>query len=119
MMTAPQVIGELKEIYLEYFGVPHSNKAYAEQSRSIKALVSAVGEDNLLENFRYLLACEDAWLQNAKNIPGLIKWFDAIQTMRMNNSRTSRSGSFSAVKKEQEEREQLRLAKFKKEMLHD
>ena len=118
-MTAPQVIGELKNIYLEHFGVPHSTKAYQEQGRAIKALATAVGEDNLIENFRYLLACEDAWLQNAKNIPGLIKWFDAIQTMRMNNSRTSKSASLSAIKREQEVREQLRLDKFKKEMLHD
>ena len=41
-MTAPQVIGELKNIYLEHFGVPHSNKAYQEQGRAIKALATAV-----------------------------------------------------------------------------
>ena len=40
--TVADVIGDLKELYQEYFGVPHSNKAYQEQSRSIKALVGAV-----------------------------------------------------------------------------
>ena len=119
MRTVVDVIGDLKEIYQEHFGVPHSNKAYAEQSKSIKALVAAVGENNLLENFRYLLECEDMWLQNAKNIPGLIKWFDAIQTMRMNNSRTSRSGSWSAMKQEQQEQERLRLEKFRREILDE
>ena len=42
--TVADVIGDLKELYQERFGVPHSNKAYQEQSRSIKALVGAVGE---------------------------------------------------------------------------
>ena len=42
--TVADVIGDLKELYQEHFGVPHSNKAYQEQSRSIKALVGAVGE---------------------------------------------------------------------------
>ena len=40
--TVADVIGDLKELYQEYFGVPHSNKSYQEQSRSIKALVGAV-----------------------------------------------------------------------------
>ena len=40
--TVADVIGDLKELYQEHFGVPHSNKAYQEKSRSIKALVGAV-----------------------------------------------------------------------------
>ena len=40
--TVADVIGDLKELYQEHFGVPHSNKAYQEQSRSIKVLVGAV-----------------------------------------------------------------------------
>ena len=40
--TVADVIGDLKELYQEYFGVPHSNKSYQEQSRSIKPLVGAV-----------------------------------------------------------------------------
>ena len=119
--TVADVIGDLKELYQEHFGVPHSNKAYQEQSRPIKALVGAVGgkKDNLLANFRYLLACEDAWLQNAKNIPGLIKWFDAIQTMRMNNTRATRTGNYQDHLEQQRRQEELRLAKFRKEMLDE
>ena len=40
--TVADVIGDLKELYQEHFGVPHSNKAHQEESRSIKALVGAV-----------------------------------------------------------------------------
>ena len=40
--TVADVIGDLKELYQEHFGVPYSNKAYQEQSRSIKPLVGAV-----------------------------------------------------------------------------
>ena len=40
--TVADVIGDLKELYQEHFGVPYSNKAYQEQSSSIRALVGAV-----------------------------------------------------------------------------
>ena len=40
--TVADVIGDLKELYQEHFGVPHSNKTYQEQSSSIKALVGVV-----------------------------------------------------------------------------
>ena len=72
-----------------------------------------------MANFRYLLACEYAWLQNAKNIPGLIKWFDAIQTMRMNNTRATRAGNYQDHLEQQRRQEELRLAKFRKEMLDE
>ena len=117
--TVAEIIGDLKTVYMEHFGVPHSNKAYQEQGRNIKALTTAVGYDNLIENFKYLMACNDPWLQNAKNIPGLIKWFDAIQTMRLNNTRSANFGSLSAVKRVQQQKEELRLAKYRKEMLDE
>ena len=117
--TVGDIIGDLKAIYMEHFGVPHSNKAYQEQGKNIKALTTAVGYDNLIENFKYLLACNDPWLQNSKNIPGLIKWFDAIQTMRLNNTRSANFGSLSAVKRVQEQKEELRLAKYRKDMLDE
>ena len=117
--TVADIIGDLKAIYMEHFGVPHSNKAYQEQGKNIKALTMAVGYDNLIENFKYLLSCNDPWLQNSKNIPGLIKWFDAIQTMRLNNTRSANFGSLSAVKRVQEQKEELRLAKYRKEMVDE
>ena len=110
--TVADVIGDLKELYQEHFGVPHSNKAYQEQSRSIKALVGAVKTQPI--NFRYLLACEDAWLQNAKNIPGLIKWFDAIQTMRMNNTRATRTGNYQDHLEQQKKAGGIKVSQVQK-----
>ena len=83
--TVRDVIEALKSEYQQHFGTPHSNKAYTEQSKAIKALISAVGSDNIIITFRFLLSCQADWLQNAKNIGGLIKWYDAIQTMRLNS----------------------------------
>ena len=40
--TAGEIIGDLKTIYMEHFGVPHSNKAYQEQGKNIKARATAV-----------------------------------------------------------------------------
>ncbi|SVE29559.1 uncharacterized protein METZ01_LOCUS482413, partial [marine metagenome] len=35
MKTVPEIIGDLKDLYCEHFGVPHANKAYPEKSKSI------------------------------------------------------------------------------------
>ena len=64
--TVAEIIGDLKAIYMEHFGVPHSNKAYQEQGKNIKALTMAVGYDNLIENFKYLLSCNDGQESNLK-----------------------------------------------------
>ena len=117
--TVPEIIGDLKEIYRNHFGVPHSNKAYTEQSKSIKALTNSVGYENLIENFKHLLLCEEAWIQNSKNIPGLIKFFDAIQTMRLNSSRVQRTGSYGDKIAHQNEQIQIRLAQYRKEILSE
>jgi len=117
--TVPEIIGDLKEIYKEHFNAPHSNKAYTEQSRSIKALTQSVGYDNLIANFRHLLACDEPWIQNSKNIPGLIKFFDAIQTMRLNSSRVERTGDYAEKIKHQDQQIEIRLAKYRKELLND
>jgi hypothetical protein len=117
--TVPEIIGDLKDIYRDYFGVPHSNKAYTEQSKSIKALTNSVGYENLIENFKHLLLCEEAWIQNSKNIPGLIKFFDAIQTMRLNSSRVQRTGSYGDKIAHQNEQIQIRLAQYRKEILSE
>ena len=117
--TAGEIIGDVKAIYEEHFGVPHSNKAYQEQGRNINALATAVGYENLVDTFKFLLECKDPWLQNAKNIPGFIKWFDAIQTMRLNSTRAATFGSLSEVRRVQQQKEQLRLEQYRKEMLNE
>ncbi len=117
--TVPEIIGDLKDIYKEHFKAPHSNKAYTEQSRSIKAITQAVGYDNLIANFKHLLACEEPWIQNSKNIPGLIKFFDAIQTMRLNNTLVERTGDYAEKIKYQDEQIKIRLAKYRKELLNE
>ena len=117
--SVPEIIGDLKEIYKEHFKAPHSNKAYTEQSKSIKAIAQAVGYDNLIANFKHLLACEEPWIQNSKNIPGLIKFFDAIQTMRLNRTLVERTGDYSEKIKHQDEQIKIRLAKYRKELLNE
>ena len=117
--TAGDIIGDLKTIYMEHFGVPHSNKAYQEQGKNINALATAVGYENVLETFKFLLECNDPWLQNSKNIPGLIKWFDAIQTMRLNSTKAATFGSLSEVRRLQLQKEESRLAQYRKEMLNE
>jgi hypothetical protein len=117
--SVPQIIGDLKDIYKEHFNAPHSNKTYTEQSKSIKAITQAVGGDNLIANFKNLLACEEPWIQNSKNISGLIKFFDAIQTMRLNSSLVERTGDYAEKIKHQDEQIKIRLARYRKEMLNE
>jgi hypothetical protein len=117
--TVRDTIEALKAEYQRHFGVPHSNKAYTEQSKSIKGLIAAVGHDNIIRTFRFLLECNDPWLQNAKNIGGLIKWYDAIQTMRLNTNLAVKSGSYKHMQAEMERRQEERLAEYRKEMLDE
>ena len=117
--TVRDTIETLKVEYQRHFDVPHSNKAYTEQSKSIKSLLSAVGHDNIILTFRFLLECDADWLQNAKNIGGLIKWYDAIQTMRMNDFKKREHGSYAEQVKQAEVKEKARLEAFRKEMLDE
>jgi len=117
--TVGDVIECLKAEYLTHFHTPHSNKAYTEQGKAIKALITAVGSENILLTFKFLLECKDPWLQNAKNVGGLIKWYDAIQTMRLNTRLVTKTGSYSEDTRLREAREKDRLEAFRKEMLDD
>ena len=117
--TVRDVIEDLKAEYLRHFGTPHSNKAYTEQSKAIKALISAVGSENILRTFRFLLNCGADWLQNAKNIGGLIKWYDAIQTMMLNSQMATKTGSYADDTKKREAKEKDRLEAFRKEMFNE
>jgi hypothetical protein len=117
--TVRDVIEDLKAEYERHFGVPHSNKAYTEQSKAIKALISAVGSENIIKTFRYLLNCQADWLQNAKNIGGLIKWYDAIQTMRLNTDLAYKHGSLAEKILDTELKAKVKLDAFRKEMLNE
>ena len=117
--TVKDTIEALKSEFQTHFGVPHSNKAYTEQSKSIKGLLGAVGHDNILRTFRFLLNCQADWLQNAKNIGGLIKWYDAIQTMRLNSDLAVKKGSYEYEQERMKAKEEERLKAFRKEMLDE
>ena len=110
---------QLMEMYKLFYGVPHTHKAFREQGASLKAIATAVGVSNVLATFEYLLMLPDdaktGWLQPHKNIPGLVRFFDAIQTMRLNDTK-KKSASLSAMDRAREVKEATRLARFRKEM---
>lgn len=110
---------KLMELYLIHYGTPHTHKAFKEQSASLKQIAKAVGEENVILTFKYLLKSDKDWLQASKNIPGLVRFFDAIQTMRLNDGKHEVCASMSQVRRVQTTEEAKRLEKYRKEILGD
>jgi len=116
--TVRDVIEDLKAEYQRHFGEPHSNKAYAEQSKNLKALITAVGSHNIIDTWVFLLRLDDDWYKTKKNIPSLIRWYDELQGMML-EAYKGKKGSLSEKLLGQDMKAQVKLDAFRKEMLNE
>lgn len=85
-MNAKDLVISLREIYQERFGSP-TLIDWKIHPKNLKTLMEAgFSAEMLIERWKYLLECDDDFLQSFRNISGFIKMFDKVNTLFNNET---------------------------------